>query len=101
MALDTTRLERLSASRLSRRGLVGGVGRGRAGHMVGPSGRLQVSAQEGRNSVVWVSPRGTLEVLDDYPYWIARKFGYFGDIQTELLPAIMEATSSSKAVADG
>jgi NitT/TauT family transport system substrate-binding protein len=48
-----------------------------------------------------VSPRGTLEVLDDYAYWVAKKLGYFGDIETELLPAIMEATSSSKAVADG
>src|ERR687889_268441 len=58
-----------------------------------------VSAQRG--GVVWVSPRGTLEVLDDYPYWVAKRFGYFGEIETELLPAIMEATSSSKAVAEG
>ena len=27
-----------------------------------------------------MSPRGTIEVLDDYPYWVAKKFGYFGDI---------------------
>lgn len=64
-------------------------------------GSLIASAQEGKNSVVWVSPRGTLEVLDDYPYWVAVRYGYFGDLETELLPAIMEATSSSKAVADG
>lgn len=62
---------------------------------------LFASAQEAKNKVVWVSPRGTLEVLDDYPYWVAKKYGYFGDLETELLPAIMEATSSSKAVADG
>jgi NitT/TauT family transport system substrate-binding protein len=64
------------------------------------AGSLSAYAQETINKVVWVSPRGTLEVLDDYPYWVAKKFGYFGDIETELLPAIMEATSSSKAVAD-
>jgi NitT/TauT family transport system substrate-binding protein len=64
------------------------------------AGRLTAFAQGATNKVVWVSPRGTLEVLDDYPYWIAKKMGYFGDIETELLPAIMEATSSSKAVAD-
>jgi NitT/TauT family transport system substrate-binding protein len=58
-------------------------------------------AQEARNSVIWVSPRGTLEVLDDYAYWVALKFGYFGDIETQILPAILEATSSTKAVADG
>lgn len=68
---------------------------------LGSRGLLSASAQEARNSVVWVSPRGTLEVLDDYPYWVGKHFGYFGDIETELLPAIAEATSSSKAVADG
>ncbi|HRX35618.1 MAG TPA: ABC transporter substrate-binding protein, partial [Aestuariivirga sp.] len=37
-------------------------------------------------TVRWVSPRGTVEVLDDYPYWVAKKFGYFGDIETTLEP---------------
>jgi NitT/TauT family transport system substrate-binding protein len=69
--------------------------------LLSASGTLAASAQGAKNKVVWVSPRGTLEVLDDYAYWVAKKLGYFGDIETELLPAIMEATSSSKAVADG
>jgi NitT/TauT family transport system substrate-binding protein len=64
-------------------------------------GTLRASAQDDRNSVVWVSPRGTLEVLDDYPYWVGKEMGYFGDLETELLPAILEATSSTKAVAEG
>ena len=71
--------------------------------LVGPAalhGTLSAHAQA-ENKVVWVSPRGSLEVLDDYPYWVAKKLGYFGDIETELLPAIAEATSSSKAVAEG
>jgi NitT/TauT family transport system substrate-binding protein len=63
-------------------------------------GTLTARAQA-ENKVTWVSPRGTLEVLDDYPYWVAVKMGYFGDIETEILPAIAEATSSSKAVAEG
>jgi NitT/TauT family transport system substrate-binding protein len=67
---------------------------------LGTRGTLIASAQDAKNNVIWVSPRGTLEVLDDYPYWVAKRFGYFGDIETELLPAIAEATSSSKAVAD-
>lgn len=66
----------------------------------GSRGLLTASAQD-RDSVIWVSPRGTLEVLDDYPYWVAVRMGYFGDLVTELLPAIAEATSSSKAVAEG
>ncbi len=34
------------------------------------------------NKVRWVSPRGRLEVLDDYAYWVAKQFGYFGDLET-------------------
>lgn len=66
---------------------------------VATSGLLSASAQA-KNEVVWLSPRGTLEVLDDYPYWVAKKMGYFGDLKTQMLPAIIEATSSSKAVAE-
>ncbi len=88
-------------SRFSRRKLLGGAAALGVGLPLMGAGRLSVVAQESRNKVVWVSPRGTLEVLDDYPYWVALRFGYFGDLETEVLPAIMEATSSSKAVADG
>ncbi len=84
-----------------RRFLAGAAATGLAVPMFGGLGRLSASAQDARNSVVWVSPRGTLEVLDDYPYWVGQKFGYFGDIETQLLPAIMESTSSAKNVADG
>lgn len=64
-------------------------------------GTLTARAQEGRNSVSWLSPRGTLEVLDDYPYWVAVKMGYFEDLEVSIDPAILEATSSTKVVADG
>ncbi len=95
-------IDEISRARLTRRRLMQGAAAfGLAAPLAGVAGRLSASAQGARNTVVWVSPRGTLEVLDDYPYWVAKKFGYFGDIETELLPAIMEATSSSKAVADG
>jgi NitT/TauT family transport system substrate-binding protein len=49
-------------------------------------------------NVRWVSPRGTIEVLDDYPYWTAKKFGYFGDIATTLEPGPLEATATIKLV---
>ena len=93
----------LTESRGSRRSLLKratALGLAAPALSLGTRGLLTASAQDARNSVVWVSPRGTLEVLDDYPYWVAKKFGYFGDIETEFLPAIAEATSSSKAVAD-
>jgi hypothetical protein len=31
----------------------------------------------------WISPHGTLEVLDDYAYWIGKKMGYFDDLGIE------------------
>jgi len=46
----------------------------------------------------WVSPRGTIEVLDDYPYWVGKKFGYFGDIETTLEPGPSDATACVKLV---
>ena len=49
-------------------------------------------------AVRWVSPRGTVEVLDDYPYWVAKKFGYFGDIETSLEPGPSDATATVKLV---
>jgi len=49
-------------------------------------------------TIRWVSPRGTVEVLDDYPYWVAKRFGYFGDIQTTLEPGPSEATATVKLV---
>ncbi len=37
-------------------------------------------------------------MLDDYPYWVAKKYGYFGDIQTTLEPGPSDATASVKLV---
>jgi NitT/TauT family transport system substrate-binding protein len=89
-------------TRLSRRTILKGAATaGIALPFAGVGGRLIASAQEGRNSVTWISPRGTLEVFDDYGYWVAKKMGYFGDLETELQPGIAEATSGGKAVAEG
>ena len=35
-------------------------------------------------TVTWVSPRGTLEVMDDYPLWIATEMGYFDELGIEV-----------------
>lgn len=53
------------------------------------------------NKVRWVSPRNRLEVFDDYPYWVAKKYGYFGDVETTMeagtgsgdLPLVVEGQS--------
>ncbi len=51
-----------------------------------------------KDTIRWVSPRGSIEVLDDYPYWVAKKFGYFGDIETTLEPGPSDATATVKLV---
>ena len=47
----------------------------------------------------WISPRGTLEVLDDYPYWVAKEMGYFGDLKTKMEPGPSDGTATVKFVA--
>lgn len=32
----------------------------------------------------WISPRGTIEVMDDYAIWVAQAMGYFDDLGVEL-----------------
>lgn len=32
----------------------------------------------------WISPRGTIEVMDDYAIWVAQAMGYFGELGVEL-----------------
>src|SRR3954464_2981458 len=63
-------------------------------------GTRSVVADTTTGEVVWVSPRGTLEVLDDYAYWVAQRMGYLGEVITQILPSDTEASSSSQAVAD-
>ena len=65
-SIDRRRLLTLTAGGVTATALVGAVGSRRA--------------YAADNAVRWVSPRGTIEVLDDYAYWTAKKYGYFGDI---------------------
>jgi NitT/TauT family transport system substrate-binding protein len=84
LAIDRRRLLTLTA---------GGV---TATALLGVKGATHAFAAD--NTVRWVSPRGTIEVLDDYPYWVAKKYGYFGDIQTTLEPGPSDATACVKLV---
>jgi NitT/TauT family transport system substrate-binding protein len=53
--------------------------------------------------IVWVSPRGTLEVMDDYNLWTAIEMGYCSDlgIELELQAGPQDALSSTRLVAEG
>jgi NitT/TauT family transport system substrate-binding protein len=83
-SIDRRRLLTLTAGGVTATALVGAVGSRRA--------------YAADNTVRWVSPRGTVEVLDDYPYWAGKKFGYFGDIQTTLEGGPSDATACIKLV---
>jgi len=84
---------------LSRRRLLATTATGVAALSLGGVGALLARPAEAATGTVrWVSPRGTIEVLDDYPYWVAKKYGYFGDIETTLEPGPMEATATVKLV---
>ena len=34
--------------------------------------------------ITWIPPRGTLEVMDDYPLWVAKKMGYFDKLGVDV-----------------
>lgn len=50
---------------------------------------------------IWISPRGTIEVMDDYPYWVAKTMGYFGDlgVDTHMEPGPSDGTAVVKFLA--
>jgi NitT/TauT family transport system substrate-binding protein len=100
--LDTL-IERFATGSITRRRLVkGAAALGVSGAALQALQRSSiVVAQPAENSVRWVSPRGTIDVLDDYAYHVAIKMGYFGDIKTTLEPGPIEATSGTKAVDTG
>ncbi len=57
------------------------------------------NASVASGSVTWISPRGTLEVMDDYPYWIGKELGYFDGLDTKLEPGPSDGTATVKFVA--
>ena len=65
---------------------------------LGASGLLSKAQAETYEKFTWISPRGTLEVLDDYPYWAAKKMGYFGDLNTAMEPGPSDGTATVKFV---
>ncbi|HEV7252484.1 MAG TPA: ABC transporter substrate-binding protein [Mesorhizobium sp.] len=59
---------------------------------------VRAARAEPYDTFTWISPRGTLEVLDDYPYWAAKKMGYFGDLKTAMEPGPSDGTATVKFV---
>ena len=53
--------------------------------------------------VIWISPRGSIDVLDDVSLWVAKEMGYFKELGIDLImePGPMESLSTTKFVAEG
>lgn len=64
-------------------------------------GALAPRTASAADAYTWISPRGTLEVLDDYPYWVGKAMGYFGDLDTVMEPGPSDGTATVKFVAVG
>ncbi len=69
-----------------------------SGVVVSGLGLSRATAAPYDDSFTWISPRGTLEVLDDYGFWIAKKMGYFGDLDIEMQPGPSDGTATVKFV---
>jgi len=78
--MDDEKLEELFDSTLSRRALLARTAGGAAAVSVG--GLLTAGPSFARDSVTvqtvrWISPRGTLQVMDDFNLWVPIKLGWF------------------------
>lgn len=63
----------------------------------------EAPAEMPMDKVVWVSPRGTLEVMDDNNLWAAIEMGYCSDlgIELELQAGPQESLAPTRLVAEG
>ncbi|HEV7277390.1 MAG TPA: ABC transporter substrate-binding protein [Devosiaceae bacterium] len=63
-------------------------------------GGVRSASAEPYSDFTWISPRGSLEVLDDYGYWAAKKMGYFEDlgVETDIQPGPSDGTATVKFV---
>ena len=88
---DTTHsagLNRRTFLQVSAAGLVGATA-------LGSIGRAQAAPY---GNFTWISPRGSLEVLDDYGLWVGKKMGYFGDLTYDTQPGPSDGTAVVKFV---
>jgi NitT/TauT family transport system substrate-binding protein len=58
-------------------------------------------AEAYKDTFTWISPRGSIEVMDDYAYWVAKELGYFGDlgVETKMEPGPAGGTAVVQFVA--
>ncbi|WP_172125217.1 MULTISPECIES: ABC transporter substrate-binding protein [unclassified Devosia] len=61
-------------------------------------GGIGAARAEPYRNFTWISPRGSLEVLDDYGLWVGKKMGYFGDLVHDTQPGPSDGTAVVKFV---
>lgn len=61
-------------------------------------GRFGTAYADPYSRFTWISPRGSIEVLDDYGLWSGKKMGYFGDLQFDTQPGPSDGTATVKFV---
>ena len=81
---------------LTRRRLIQFTATGVAISAIGLPRRAAAEPYDG--TFTWISPRGSLEVLDDYPYWIGKKMGYFDGLDVDMQPGPSDGTAVVKFV---
>src|SRR5690349_8216006 len=87
------------AMRMNRRTLLQVTGAGALSvTALGAPGFMRPARAAAYEKFTWISPRGTLEVLDDYGYWAAKKMGYFGDMNIDMQPGPSDGTATVKFV---
>lgn len=66
-----------------------------------PASSVMAKPYSGKHT--WISPRGTIEVMDDYAIWVAQAMGYFGDlgVEVELQPGPPGGTAVVQFVSVG
>lgn len=92
----------ISRRELLKRGAVGATALS-AGSLLTAGGAYGRSAA-GLQTVRWISPRGTLQVMDDFNLWVPAKMGYFKQlgIDAQLIAgSVSDALAPTKFVAQG
>jgi NitT/TauT family transport system substrate-binding protein len=92
----------LSRAELLRRGAMGTAALS-AGSLLTARGAFG-SSRATLETVRWISPRGTLQVMDDFNLWVPIKMGYFKTLGIEaklIAGSVSDALASTKFVAQG
>lgn len=73
------------------------------GGLIGRASTLVMAAEADVAKVTWISPRGTLEVMDDYNLWVAQEMGYFDQMNVDVTfePGPLDALAVTRFVATG